>query len=167
MTPNPYPLTISAFPTPSAEFVTIPRAEYEALLARIEALEEWRDREEVKVEAAIPSPDLPAMKARVGLLDMRVDDAFEAISEIDQVIARISRSEVREPGQKSAQRIARIELVLKDRGGTASFKTLRRELSLKPNQFSMLVSKLDKRRFVVGVNPRAKDEKFLRLRAFT
>jgi len=71
------------------------------------------------------------------------------------------------PGTKTAARIEKISAVLKLRGGAASFKELQRELGLKPNQFSALVAKLDKRTFQVLINPRARDEKALRLRAFT
>ena len=70
-------------------------------------------------------------------------------------------------GTKTAARIDRIRATLKARSGTVSFKELRRELGLKPNQFSALVAKLDKRMFQVLINPRARDEKALRLRAFT
>jgi hypothetical protein len=70
-------------------------------------------------------------------------------------------------GSKTLGRIEKIRAILKARGGTASFKELRRELGLKPNQFSALVAKLDKRIFQVLINPRARDEKALRLRAFT
>jgi hypothetical protein len=70
-------------------------------------------------------------------------------------------------GTKTAARIDRIRAILKARGGTTTFKELRREMELKPNQFSALVAKLDKRTFQVLINPRARDEKALRLRAFT
>ena len=70
-------------------------------------------------------------------------------------------------GQKTLARITKIRSILKKRGGTAPFKDLRHELGLKPNQFSALVAKLDKRSFQILTNPRARDEKSLRLRAFT
>jgi hypothetical protein len=70
-------------------------------------------------------------------------------------------------GTKTAARIDRIRAILKARGGTVSFKELQRELELKPNQFSALVARLDKRTFQVLINPLARDEKALRLRAFT
>jgi len=71
------------------------------------------------------------------------------------------------PGTKTAARIEKLKQILKERGGVSSFKALRRDLGLKPNQFTALVNKLDKRVFIVTVNHRARDEKLLRLRAFT
>jgi len=178
MTPNPYPLTISAFPTAPTISLTsdqlkeiIREAVEEAtqpLRDQIEELQAWRDRKETREEIAVPSPEIAAVRAKTGLLEMRVDDAFEAISEIDQAIAKL-RGAVDPPkqGTKTAQRIAKIETILKASGGSRSFKTLRQDLSLSSSQFSQLIAKIDKRRFIVAVNPRARDEKALRLRAFT
>lgn len=66
--------------------------------------------------------------------------------------------------RKTEARIADLRKFLKKRGGKSSFKEVRRELSLKPNQLSALVAQLDKRQFLVLTNPRAKDERILQLR---
>jgi hypothetical protein len=170
--------SISGFPVSPSDYVVLTKAEYEALLARIAELEEWRDgieartevekKEPPKEETAPSRDEISAVKAKTGILEMRMDDAFEAIEEHDAALAKLQRIEsLPKPGSKSAARIERIESYLKAHGGTASFKSLKRELSLSDSQFSQLIAKIDKRRFIVMIVPQARDEKALRLRAFT
>lgn len=134
----------------------------EPLLRRIQDLE---DRAETQEDV---NPAITAISARLKLQEMRTDDIFDALDDIDNAVAKLQGvNSTIKPGTKTAERIEQLAAILKNAGGTRSFKALQRDLNLKPNQFSALVSKLDKRRFSVMINPKAHDEKILRLRAFT
>jgi hypothetical protein len=66
-------------------------------------------------------------------------------------------------GQKTLERIAKIDEVLKARGST-SLKELGKMLKIRPQETSRLVAKLDKRRYEVFLRAGDKREKVLRLR---
>lgn len=137
----------------------------EPLLRRVQSLEDRLDRVET-LEGV--NPAITAIGARLKLQEMRTDDIFDALEDIDNAVAKLQGVNATiKPGTKTAERIEQLAAILKNAGGTRSFKALQRDLNLKPNQFSALVSKLDKRRFSVMINPKAHDEKILRLRAFT
>jgi hypothetical protein len=67
-------------------------------------------------------------------------------------------------GQKTLERIAKIDEVLKARGST-TLKELGKMLKIRPQEMSRLVAKLDKRRYEVFLRAGDKREKVLRLRA--
>jgi hypothetical protein len=67
-------------------------------------------------------------------------------------------------GKTTGKRIAEIEKHLKENGGSMSFKSLRAKMDLEPNQFNRLLNALDKRKFEIVPNPRAKKEKILRIK---
>ncbi len=67
-------------------------------------------------------------------------------------------------GKTTGKRIAEIEKHLKENGGSMSFKSLRAKMDLEPNQFNRLLNALDKRKYEVIPNPRAKKEKILRIK---
>ena len=66
-------------------------------------------------------------------------------------------------GQKTLERIAKIDEVLKARGST-TLKELGKMLKIRPQETSRLVAKLDKRRYEVFLRAGDKREKVLRLR---
>ena len=100
-----------------------------------------------------------------GITASRVDDAFEAINDIDEHLARIDRTRTTAPpqGSKTIARIAKIDQVLKDRGST-TLKELERILKISPREMSRLVEKLDKRRFELHSRPGDNRERVLRLK---
>jgi hypothetical protein len=67
-------------------------------------------------------------------------------------------------GQKTLERIAKIDEVLKARGST-TLKELEKMLKIRPQEMSRLVAKLDKRRYEIFLRAGDKREKVLRLRA--
>jgi hypothetical protein len=66
-------------------------------------------------------------------------------------------------GQKTLERIAKIDEILKVRGST-TLKELGKTLKIRPQEISRLVAKLDKRRYEVFLRAGDKREKVLRLR---
>ncbi len=68
-------------------------------------------------------------------------------------------------GKTSEKRITEIDKILKSTNGSASFKLLREKLGIKPNQFSRLITSLDKRKYVTTTNPMKPKEKILRIKA--
>jgi hypothetical protein len=67
-------------------------------------------------------------------------------------------------GKTTEKRIAEIEKRLKENRGAMAFKELRRQMHLKPNQFSRVIASLDKRRFEVCPLPRSPRQKLLKLK---
>lgn len=133
-----------------------------------------QELQDLRDEVAQLKEDREKDHQKVVALEIQQDRDFEEfadkINEHSTAINTIWKAVKTTPvptGKKTTARIDRLKSILKARGGTVSFKELRRELGLKPNQFSALVAKLDKRVFQVITNSRAKDEKALRLRAFT
>jgi hypothetical protein len=100
-----------------------------------------------------------------GITSLRVDDAFEAIEQIDEHLARIDRMRITTPprGEKTLARIDKIDEILKARGAT-SMKELERFLKISPKEMNRILSKLDMRRYEVHTRPGDDREKVLRLK---
>jgi len=146
------------------------------LEARVEALEACHnDTPVTQKRPENPGQVVGDLEGKIQQLQSELEHNFEVtLTEVARDRQRLTALEEARvdappapPGSKTAARIERLKQILKDRGGMSSFKALRRDLELKPNQFTALVNKLDKRVFIVTVNHRARDEKLLRLRAFT
>ena len=104
--------------------------------------------------------------AKPGLTSLRVDDAFEAIRDIDEHLARIDQTRTTAPprGEKTLARIAKIDEILKARGST-TLKELERILKIRPQEMSRIVERLDKRRYEIFLRAGDEREKVLQLRA--
>ena len=104
-----------------------------------------------------------------GITALRVDDAFEAIEQIDEHLVKIDRARTTAPpqGSKSVARIVKLKTALKARGGGMTFKEAEKLLGIKRNQMTKLVSQLDKRSFEIFTRAGNKREKIIRLKSFT
>jgi DNA-binding transcriptional MerR regulator len=104
--------------------------------------------------------------AKPGITSLRVDDAFEAIEQIDQHLARIDQVRLTAPpqGSKTLARITKIDEILKTRGST-TLKELERILKIRPQEMSRIIARLDKRRYEIFLRDGDEREKVLRLRA--
>ena len=148
---------------PSEEqLITVPSRLLQSLQERIEALEsmvEFQGKEIKALRATQP-----------GITACRVDDAFEAIRDIDEHLARIdqqTRTAAPPRGEKTLARIAKLKETLKSRGQGMTLKDVGRLLELRPNQVTVLVLQLDKRVFEVFVRAGDARQKVIRLRSFT
>jgi cell division septum initiation protein DivIVA len=104
-----------------------------------------------------------------GITSLRVDDAFEAIEQIDEHLAKIDRTRTATPpqGSKTAARITKLKTALKARSGGMTFKEAEKLLGIERNQMTKLVSQLDKRSFEIFARAGNKREKIIRLKSFT
>jgi len=104
-------------------------------------------------------------EAKPGITALRVDDAFEAIDQIDEHLARIDRTRTTASpqGTKTIARIAKIDEILKARGST-TLKEIERILKISPQEMSRLLRRLDKRRYEIFLRDGSKQEKVMRLK---
>lgn len=100
-----------------------------------------------------------------GITSLRVDDAFEAIGQIDEHLARIDRTRTTAPphGSKTIARITKIDEILKARGST-TLKELERILKIRPQEMSRILTRLDKRRYEIFLRDGSKQEKVMRMK---
>lgn len=139
------------------QLITVPSSLLQSLQDRIEALESIVD---------FQGKEIKALRAtQPGITAYRVDDAFEAIRDIDEHLTRIDRSRTTTPprGEKTLARITKIEEILKARGPT-TLKELERILGIDQATMTRLLGKLDKRRYEVHSRPGDDREKVLRLK---
>jgi hypothetical protein len=126
--------------------------------------------EPLKVEIKDLRQEIQYLKdTKPGITSLRVDDAFEAINEIDEHLARIDHTRTTAPpqGSKTIARITTLKTALKVRGGGMTFKEAEKLLGIKRNQMTELVSQLDKRSFEIFARTGNKREKIIRLKLLT
>ena len=100
--------------------------------------------------------------ARDRLLTVEVDQDFFK-SDLQKLCAKTDQSTAA-IGKTSEKRIAEIDKILRAYNGEAPFKLIRNKLGLAPNQFSRLVSSLDKRKYQVSSHPSRPKEKILKVK---
>jgi len=100
-----------------------------------------------------------------GITSLRVDDAFEAIEQIDEHLAKIDRTRTTTPpqGSKTIARITKIDEILKAKGST-TLKELERILKIRPQEMSRILGRLDKRRYEIFVRNGDEREKVIKLK---
>ena len=128
---------------------------------------------ELRATVASQAEELAALKATVTSQGNKLDNARDRLLtvEVDQdfirsdllkLCAKADQSAV-VIGKTSEERIAEIDKILKaSPNGAAPFKLIRDKLGLAPNQFSRLISSLDKRKYQVTPHPSRPKEKILR-----
>jgi hypothetical protein len=99
----------------------------------------------------------------------RVYDLGEDLQSLEQEVQSLRGKEGEKPqaqgGRKTEARIKEVKGILKASGGSRTFQELERSLGLSPQQFTYLVSHLDKRVFEISRRPGTKrGEKVLSLR---
>ena len=133
------------------------------LQGRIESLESIvasQGEEIAALKATVTGQGSRLETARDRLLTVEVDqdfirsDLLKLCAKADQNTAAI--------GKTSEKRIAEIDNILRAYNGAVPFKIIRDKLGLAPNQFSRLVSSLDKRKYQVSSHPSRAKEKTLK-----
>jgi DNA repair exonuclease SbcCD ATPase subunit len=110
---------------------------------------------------------LQRQKEAQGSLPSRVWSIEEDLKSLEQEVSSLKEREPQAPGggKKTQARIRELKQVLKASGGSRTFKELEKSLGLSPQQFTYLVSHLDKRSFEISRRPGTKrGEKVLSLR---
>ena len=102
-------------------------------------------------------------------LPSRVWSMEEDLQSLEQEVQSLRGKEGEKPqaqgGRKTEARVKEVKTILKASGGSRTFQELERSLGLSPQQFTYLVSHLDKRAFEVSRRPGTKrGEKVLSLR---
>lgn len=102
-------------------------------------------------------------------LPSRVWSMEEDLQSLEQEVQSLKGKEGEKPqaqgGRKTEARIKKVKTILKASGGSRTFQELERSLGLSPQQFTYLVSHLDKRVFEISRRPGTKrGEKVLGLR---
>jgi len=102
-------------------------------------------------------------------LPSRVWSMEEDLQSLEQEVQSLRGKEGEKPqaqgGRKTEARIKEVKTILKASGGSRTFQELERSLGLSPQQFTYLVSHLDKRVFEISRRPGTKrGEKVLSLR---
>ena len=102
-------------------------------------------------------------------LPSRVWSIEEDLQSLEQEVQSLKGKEEEKPqahgGRKTEARIKEVKRILKASGGSRTFKELERSLGLSPQQFTYLVSHLDKRVFEISRRPgTTRGEKVLSLR---
>lgn len=102
-------------------------------------------------------------------LPTRVWSMEEDLQSLEQEVQSLKGNEGEKPpaqgGKKTEARITEVKGILKASGGSRTFRELERSLGLSPQQFTYLVSHLDKRVFEISRRPGTKrGEKILSLR---
>lgn len=143
------------------------------LQAQDERLKELESLQEV-YHGESPAPEdrpslreaLQRQKEAQASLPSRVWSIEEDLKSLEQEVGGLKEREPQAPGGKKTQaRIKELKQILKAYGGSRTFKELEKSLSLSPQQFTYLVSHLDKRSFEISRRPGTKrGEKVLSLR---
>jgi len=85
--------------------------------------------------------------------------------EVQSLRGKVGEKPQAQGGRKTEARIKEVKTILKASGGSRTFQELERSLGLSPQQFTYLVSHLDKRAFEISRRPGTKrGEKILSLR---
>jgi len=126
------------------------------------AIQPLQDRiESLESIVASQGDKLSIVKDRV--VDVEVEQDFIR-SDLMKIANQINqRATTAAAGKTAAKRTAEIDKILKaSPNGAAPFKLIRDKLGLAPNQFSRLISSLDKRKYQVTPHPSRPKEKILR-----
>jgi hypothetical protein len=145
----------------------------EAQTERLETLERLEELYHGKPPAQEDRPILREVYQRreeaQTSLPSRVWSMEEDLQKLEQEVQSLrgkegERSQI-QGGRKTEVRIKEVKTILKASGGSRTFQELERSLGLSPQQFTYLVSHLDKRVFEISRRPETKrGEKVLRLR---
>ena len=148
-------------------------AKLEAQSERLETLEKLEELYHGKPPAQEERPILRAVyqrreEAQTGL-PSRVFGLEEDLQSLELEVQSLKRKEGEKPqaqeGRKTEARVKEVKRILKASGGSRTFQELERSLGLSPQQFTYLVSHLDKRVFEISRRPGTKrGEKILSLR---
>ena len=148
-------------------------AKLEAQSERLETLEKLEELYHGKPPAQEERPILREVyqrreEAQKGL-PSRVFGLEEDLQSLEQEVQFLRGKEGEKPqaqgGRKTEARIKEVKRILKASGGSRTFQELERSLGLSPQQFTYLVSHLDKRVFEISRRPGTKrGEKILSLR---
>ena len=145
----------------------------EAQTERLETLEKLEELYHGKPPALEERPILREVYQRreeaQASLPSRVWSMEEDFQSLEQEVQSLRGREGEKPqaqgGRKTETRIREVKTILKASGGSRTFQELERSLGLSPQQFTYLVSHLDKRIFEISRRPGTKrGEKVLSLR---
>ena len=145
----------------------------EAQAERLETLEKLEELYHGKPPAQEDRPILREVFQRreeaQKSLPSRVFGLEEDLQSLEQEVQSLRGKEGEKPqeqgGRKTEARIKEVKTILKASGGSRTFQELERKLGLSPQQFTYLVSHLDKRVFEISRRPGTKrGEKVLSLR---
>ena len=145
----------------------------EAQTERLETLEKLEELYHGKPPALEERPILREVYQRreeaQASLPSRVWSMEEDLQSLEQEVQSLRGREGEKPqaqgGRKTEARIKEVKTILKASGGSRTFQELERSLGLSPQQFTYLVSHLDKRTFEISRRPGTKrGEKVLSLR---
>jgi len=143
----------------------------EAQSERLETLEKLEELYHGKPPAQEERPILREVYQRreeaQASLPSRVWSMEEDLQSLEQEVQSLRGKEGEKPqgGRKTETRIKEVKTILKASGGSRTFQELERSLGLSPQQFTYLVSHLDKRVFEISRRPGTKrGEKVLSLR---
>ena len=159
-------------PTSEDPIFVLTASQLQEIIAR--AIQPLQDRiESLESMVANQGEEIAAMKATVveqkadylSLNDLRCDDWANVARQVTSIQKRLEG-----PGQgigkTSEKRIAEIDKILRaSPNGAVPFKIIKEKLGLAPNQFTRLVSSLDKRKYQVSSHPSRPKGKILRIKA--
>ena len=147
---------------PSEDFLFITPSQLKATIAQAVA----EATEPLKAEIQDLRQEVQHLKDTTpGITASRVDDAFEAISDIDEHLAKIDRTRTTTSpqGSKTVARITKMDEVLKARGST-TLKEMERILKIRPQEMSRILRRLDKRRYEIFIRNGDEREKVIKLK---
>ena len=139
-------------------------------LETLERLEElYHGKPPAQEERPILREAFQRQKEAQASLPSRVWSMEEDLQSLEQEVQSLRGKEEEKPqaqgGRKTEARIKEVKRILKASGGSRTFQELKRSLGLSPQQFTYLVSHLDKRTFEISRRPGTKrGEKVLSLR---
>jgi hypothetical protein len=143
---------------------------YKHIAQELQSASEKQSAEISLLKATISSQGKKIRTLEDSLCQNKTDDLLKLLAYIDKRIENSiknqaeSRPAPASSGKVTEQRAKEVERLLKAANGSLSFKILRSKMSLKANQFSRVISSLDKRRFEVTSRPGALKEKVLRIK---
>jgi septal ring factor EnvC (AmiA/AmiB activator) len=145
-------------------------------------VEIWEEIERLKTKVQDQEAEISTLKNTVidqgqkisalqdSLCQNKIDDFGRLLDYIDKKIENAIKNQAESrpasacSGKTTEQRAKEVERLLKAANGSLSFKVLRSKMGLKANQFSRVISSLDKRRFEVTTRPGTSKEKVLRIK---
>lgn len=122
--------------------------------------------QDLKEEVAQLREDREKDRQEMRLQGHRIDDAFEAISDIDNILAKLTKNPATTPpapGSKTEDRISQLKTILKS--GPRTFGELERLLKISPREMLRITKRLDMRCFEITRRPGDSRQKVLRLRS--
>jgi len=118
------------------------------LMDRIDGLERRIERRLEEASAKNEHEDTIAFNGEMNssfALSAKLSELDEKINQLTQKIVEIEDKNAKIQGKKTSLRISKIEDILKESGGSQSFKQLQSDLGLSPSQFTYLLRRLDTR----------------------